>query len=307
MRERLFDPDTGAGRASEGLRSRASAPHRNELRHTPRSPSPFDEDWPHRRRHLGRLPLDPLRFGEAVDAVEALVESGRGGTVFLPDAGHLVLAETQGQAAFRDALARATLCLPDGQRLMWAAETLGAPLVEDVPAGELFVPLMSLAGRRRWRVFMLGSDEGALEAAAARVERLYGARVVGVHAAAAGALGSEEAVAAAARSVLRTSPQLVLTSLPSPSQELFCDALRARVGPAVCVGLGPALDPLAARTWRGPQVIRRAGLGWLVRLFAGPRRLGRRGLWGDVRFLWVLARLWLSGRRTGAALPEAFR
>jgi N-acetylglucosaminyldiphosphoundecaprenol N-acetyl-beta-D-mannosaminyltransferase len=266
---------------------------RNELAWLPEPrPCPGDQAWPHRRQWLGALPLDPLLATEALDAVEALVESGRGGAVMLPCADHLVLAE--GDEALRQALEGAELSLGDGQRLVWAAETLGQPLPEDVPAGALLGPLLALAGRRRWRVFLLGEGADGLEATAARLEQRHGARVVGVHA--------HDTPEASVRAILRASPHLVLCALPSPAQELLLHQIKERLRPALLLGVGAALDPGTGQRAGAPRLFRRLGLGWLFRLLAGPRRLGRRGLRRDARFLWVFWRLlWGRGRRAPAA------
>lgn len=281
------------------------SPARNELARSSRpAPIPGDLDWPHRRVWLGRLPLDPVKLTEAVDTLSALVESGHGGSVFLPTADSLVLADRD--AGMQAALNRAELCLADGQRLMWAAETLGQSLPGEVPALELLPPLLKHAARLRWRVFMVGEHAEQLEASAAHLEKLYGIRVVGTFAPTLRHGVDDDVVEQTARAVLRTSPQLVLTSLRSPAQELLLDRIKDRIRPGVVVGLGTALRAAVGGAWRVPKWAESVGLGWLVRLFGGPRRLGRRGLLSDARFLWVFARVLLrGGRKQGSPAAEA--
>ena len=93
-------------------------------------------------------------------------------------------------------------------------------------------------------------------------------------------------------------PQLVLVALGAPKQELWIDARRARLAPAVVVGVGAALDFVAGAVRRAPPWARRAGLEWLYRLSQEPRRLARRYLWKDPQFFAILLQTWLSPRET---------
>ncbi len=70
-------------------------------------------------------------------------------------------------------------------------------------------------------------------------------------------------------------------ALGSPLQEMLANAIEASgraVGTGLCIGA--ALQFCAGRR-RAPRWMRRAGLEWLHRLAAEPRRLGRRYLWDD--------------------------
>ncbi len=76
-----------------------------------------------------------------------------------------------------------------------------------------------------------------------------------------------------------TRPHLVLVSMETPRQELFCQYAAARLQPAVVVGTGPALASLLDRPW-APR--RRWPL--LARVLAPVRRLFQ-----GLAFLRVLA------------------
>ena len=66
-------------------------------------------------------------------------------------------------------------------------------------------------------------------------------------------------------------------------------ALRDRVS-CVMVGVGAAFDFYAGRTPQAPAWLQRAGLEWLFRLVCEPRRLWRRYLYHNPRFVWHFAR-----------------
>jgi N-acetylglucosaminyldiphosphoundecaprenol N-acetyl-beta-D-mannosaminyltransferase len=88
----------------------------------------------------------------------------------------------------------------------------------------------------------------------------------------------------------RLRPDILLVGLGSPKQELWIDRTAARLSPAVQIGVGASLDFLAGKVRRAPAWMQRAGLEWLYRLAQEPRRLWRRYLINDPKFLLVLAR-----------------
>ena len=74
------------------------------------------------------------------------------------------------------------------------------------------------------------------------------------------------------------------------------DALRERVRPAVCLGIGASLDFIAGTIKRAPAFMRRSGLEWLYRLGQEPRRLWRRYLINDPLFAAILMRTLREGQ-----------
>jgi N-acetylglucosaminyldiphosphoundecaprenol N-acetyl-beta-D-mannosaminyltransferase len=91
-------------------------------------------------------------------------------------------------------------------------------------------------------------------------------------------------------------PDLVLVALGSPKQERWVGRALPQIRPAVVVGVGASLDFLAGAVRRAPRWMSRAGLEWLFRLWQEPRRLARRYLLRDPRFLPILARTALEPR-----------
>jgi N-acetylglucosaminyldiphosphoundecaprenol N-acetyl-beta-D-mannosaminyltransferase len=252
---------------------------------------------PHREVRLGELWVNALTFREALDAIEALVSAGAGGAVFTPNVDHVVLAEDD--LAFRRAYEDADLRLADGQPLVWASRLLGTPLPEKVSGSDLVWPLVERAARRKWRVYLLGGAPGAALAAASRFREELGAAVAGVDDVHIDLGSADGGVELAAARVREARPDLLLVGLGAPKQELWIHRSLAAIRPAVAVAVGASLDFIAGRARRAPRWMSRAGLEWLHRLAHDPRRLARRYLLRDPRFLAVLART--------AATPRALR
>jgi N-acetylglucosaminyldiphosphoundecaprenol N-acetyl-beta-D-mannosaminyltransferase len=250
---------------------------------------------PASRLNLGGLAIDRLTFAGALDAIETLVKSARGGMVLTPNVDHVVIAERSEE--FRAAYAEADLSLADGMPIVWSSRVLGAPLPEKISGSDLVPPLMERAAARGWRVFLLGAGPGVADAAAQRLHG-RGVDVVGT-AAPLVRVGSGEPDPegdAAVEAIRAARPHLVLVAFGAPKQEIWMRRRREALSPAVLLGVGASLDFVAGRVRRAPRWISNAGLEWLWRLAREPRRLARRYLLDDPRFLGVLWRE-LRGRK----------
>ncbi|MGC4114793.1 MAG: WecB/TagA/CpsF family glycosyltransferase [Myxococcales bacterium] len=246
-----------------------------------------------KQARLGRLWIDVVDFDRALDAIERLVEAGRGGYVVTPNSDHLVRAGRDRH--FQHAYRAASLSLADGMPLVWASRLLGTPLPQRVSGADLVVPLARRAVRRGWSMYLCGGAPGVAQAAAHRLHALTGVRIAGFDsprvAAEPGAQGDESEQAV--ERIRRARPDLLLVALGSPKQELWLHRHSEQLAPAVGLAIGAALDFLAGRVRRAPRWVSRAGLEWLYRLGQEPRRLWRRYLVDDPA---VLAALWQTRR-----------
>ena len=246
------------------------------------------------RIQLGHVPIDRLTFAGALDAIEALVDGGRGGTVLTPNVDHVVVAESHEglRAAYRDA----DLSLVDGMPLLWAARLLGTPLPEKISGSDLVLPLMQRAAERGWKVYLLGAGPGVAEEAAVILRRDAGVNIVGTDAP---RLSSEPDPAVdgpVAERIRASGAQVVLVAFGAPKQELWMNRMKTSLAPAVMLGIGASLDFIAGRVPRAPGWMSRSGLEWLYRLTREPKRLWRRYLVNDPQFVAVLLRDLRRGR-----------
>lgn len=244
-------------------------------------PQPRAETRPGRVR-MGPLAIDRVTFGQALDSIERMVQAGRGGAVFTPNVDHVVNASAD--AAFRAAYAGADLSLVDGMPLLWASRLLGDPLPEKVSGSDLFEPLVERAAQRGWRVFLTGGAPGVAAKARDRlIARHPGLEIVGVDSPRLPEDGAE-----AARRICAAKPDLVLVAFGSPKQELWIHEHRAELAPSVAVACGAALDFAAGTARRAPAWLSEHGLEWAWRLSREPRRMWRRYLVNDPKFLFIL-------------------
>jgi N-acetylglucosaminyldiphosphoundecaprenol N-acetyl-beta-D-mannosaminyltransferase len=83
---------------------------------------------------------------------------------------------------------------------------------------------------------------------------------------------------------------IVWIGLSTPKQERLMDSLRPMVKASALIGVGAAFDIHAGNIKQAPQWMRGSGLEWLFRLTVEPRRLWRRYLRSNPRFVWSILR-----------------
>lgn len=249
---------------------------------------------PRERLWVGSIPIDVITFAGALDAIEELVASGRGGSVFTPNVDHIVQAEED--ARFRRAYADATLSLVDGTWVLWASRLLDKPLPEKISGSDLMVPVIERAARRGHRVYLLGGGDGVAQRAAEKLAQTYPELVIAGYDSPRIALDepAEKRAELIAR-VKATRPDIVFVCLGAPKQELWIHDAAPALAPAVLIGVGAAIDFVAGTVQRAPTWVSAAGIEWLYRLVREPRRLWRRYLLRDPKFLAILARSRWSG------------
>ena len=100
-------------------------------------------------------------------AVEARLAVGEGFAVATVNLDHMVKLRTD--PAFRDAYARQTYVVADGNPIVWLCALAGRK-VDLTPGSELVQPLCALAARMGAPLALLGANDDTLAAAAERLE-----------------------------------------------------------------------------------------------------------------------------------------
>jgi N-acetylglucosaminyldiphosphoundecaprenol N-acetyl-beta-D-mannosaminyltransferase len=240
-----------------------------------------------KRLTIGKVPIDVLTFAEALDAIEALVTAGAGGTVFTPNLDHIVLADENPK--LEAAYGQVSLSLADGSWVVWASRLLETSLPEKINGSDLIGPLLERAGQRQWRVALFGAAPGVAEKAAEVARAKWNTQIVFIEAPMV-KLDDDAQLEAIAQRIAASKPDVVLVALGAPKQELLIMRIRQQVKPAVLLGVGASLDFVAGTMKRAPRLVSSLGLEWAFRLVQEPRRLWRRYLVNDPKFALILAR-----------------
>lgn len=217
-------------------------------------------------------------------------DGASGVDVHLCNAYTLALADSD--PGYGDLLRGAAVNFPDGKSVVWANRLSSRELdlpTERVYGPNLFEDVLSLGVDAGLRHYLLGSTPEVLGALESRLRALHpGVRLVGAESPPFRELTAAERGRQADR-IRFSGAQIVWVGLGTPKQDREVTALAAEL-PLVFVAVGAAFDFLAGTKRQAPLWMQRNGLEWTFRLATEPRRLWKRYLFGNARFLLAAGR-----------------
>jgi N-acetylglucosaminyldiphosphoundecaprenol N-acetyl-beta-D-mannosaminyltransferase len=209
---------------------------------------------------------------------------------------HMVM-EAYDDPEFQAAVNRADLVIPDGMPLVWMLRLLGVPGATRVYGPSLMPLLCARAARDGIPVGFVGSTPKTLAAMIASLRsRSPDLKVAYSWSPPFRPLSPSEE-ADAVRTINASGLRILFVGLGCPKQERWMARHRGQID-ATMVGVGAAFDFLAGTKRQAPPIMQRYGLEWAFRLISEPRRLWRRYLYHNPRFLLLVAGE-LARRRPG--------
>jgi alpha-1,3-mannosyltransferase len=223
--------------------------------------------------------IEDLTTAEAVDALDEIAARGAAERVAFANAHLLNLAAAQPRV--RDLLS-GFLVLNDGLGVDLARRMLFGKSFKTNLNGTDFVPLYLARTRRRYKIFLLGSQPGIAEQAATRLRALGpNHEIVGWR----DGYFAQQSAENVVRAIRQSGADLLLVGMGNPLQEAWIAEHAEESGCRLAIGVGALFDFLSGRVPRAPAIVRRLRLEWAYRLAIEPKRLAGRYLVGGLVFL----------------------
>lgn len=237
--------------------------------------------------------LNVLTLSAAIDEMDAAIAKRERGYVSTCPVYTVMLGHER--ADVRAALNGATWATADGVPVVWAQRWLGGRGAERVYGPDLMQALCARSAERGYSQFLLGGGPGVGEQLAANLQRQHpGLKIAGVACPPFRALSPEEESALVSE-INGSGADVVWVGLGSPKQDLWMARMRQRLEAPLLVGVGAAFDFHTGRVAQAPRWMQRSGLEWAFRLASEPRRLWRRYLIYNPKFVFALAGQLLRG------------
>jgi N-acetylglucosaminyldiphosphoundecaprenol N-acetyl-beta-D-mannosaminyltransferase len=235
-------------------------------------------------------------YGQTLNWIDDVVARQERGYVCVCNV-HTVMASNEDDE-LSAALSGSAMNVPDGQPLVWAINALGHSLAGRVYGPELMSRACERAADRGHRFYLYGGrNQGALVQLALNLRHRYpGIKIVGGYSPPHRPLNAEEEDAVM-EEINNVRADIVWVGIGVPKQEKWMAHMRARLESTLLIGVGAAFDFHAGLVPQAPNWIQEAGLEWAYRLAHEPRRLWRRYLRYNPRFLAAFGQQWLTYRR----------
>ncbi|HWF45492.1 MAG TPA: WecB/TagA/CpsF family glycosyltransferase [Bryobacteraceae bacterium] len=185
---------------------------------------------------------------------------------------------------FRKVMNESDLVTPDGMPIVWGLMLLGKKDATRVYGPELTPHILAQAERRQIPVGFYGGSLSTLERLRQVVANRFPVLEIAYSYSPPFRPLSPQEDREVVEAINSSGARILFIGLNTPKQDFWMAAHRNRVA-SVMVGVGAAFDFLAGSKPQAPRWMMRIGLEWLFRLITEPRRLWKRYLKHNPRFI----------------------
>lgn len=230
------------------------------------------------------IPVDALTMQETVNIIGKSISEGKQLNHVVINAGKVVAMQTDKE--LYDSVVNCDIINADGQSIVWAANYLGQPLPERVAGIDLMLNLVEYGHKNNLKCFFFGAKEDVVSQVVKIFSEKYSPNLIAGYRNGYYTAEDEEAIA---QQIAASKANLLFVAITSPKKEIFLDKYKNILSPiGFTMGVGGSFDVVAGITKRAPKWMQNLGLEWFYRLIQEPRRMWRRYIIGNYKFIKIV-------------------
>lgn len=232
------------------------------------------------------IPVDSLTMAQTIDVVDDAIQQDKHINHVVINAGKVVAMQTDKELF--ESVVSCDIINADGQSIVWAARFLGKHLPERVAGADLMQHLVKLAYEKNYKCFFFGAKEEVVRKVVDIYSEKYNKNIIAGYR---NGYFSKEEEPEVARQIAESGAQLLFVAITSPRKENFMYAYRDVLSKVnFTMGVGGTFDVISGFTKRAPLWMQDIGMEWFYRLAQEPRRMWRRYLIGNTKFVYYVLR-----------------
>ena len=174
----------------------------------------------------------------------------------------------------------------DGQAVVWAAKFLNKPLKERVAGIDLMENLVELAYKNNHKIYLFGAKEKVIKKVVSIYTNKYGKNLIAGYRN--GYYGKDDE-ATIAKDIASSGANMLFVAISSPKKENFLYQFKNDLKSVnFIMGVGGSFDVISGLTKRAPLWMQNNGLEWFYRFIQEPKRMWKRYLVGNTKFIYLL-------------------
>lgn len=232
---------------------------------------------------------------QVIEVIQELLSKDAGSYVCISNV-HMCM-ETFDSSHFKSVVNGADLVLPDGRPIYWAQRLLGASDAQQVRGQDIMMALCQKSAESELKIGLYGgSSDFVLEQVKDQLNKTYpGMKIVYSYSPPFRALSPEED-ATVVSDINNAGVDVLFVGIGCPKQEYWMAEHKPKLR-CVMLGVGAAYDFIAGSKKHAPRWMQKFGLEWLFRLVCEPKRLWKRYLKQNPRFIYYFLQQWLLGKK----------
>lgn len=190
---------------------------------------------------------------------------------------------------FKESLLSSGALIPDGISVVWAVRLLFGKKIKKIAGADLFYYEMNRLNKVNGRCFFLGSSNDTLNKISIKAKEEFPNVEIEVYSPPYKSKFTDKENAEMIEKVNNFNPDVLFVGMTAPKQEVWSYTHYADLKINAHIGsIGAVFDFYAGKVNRAPNWMISFGLEWLYRLFKEPKRLWRRYLLGNTKFVFTI-------------------
>lgn len=229
-------------------------------------------------------PMDVATVSETVDVIDHAISKNKFTQHVVVNVAKLV--NMQNDLVLSNSIRQCDIINIDGMGIVLGARFLGLNIPERVAGIDLFLKLISMSAKKNYPIYLLGSKDEIVKNTASKLQSLYPQiNIAGYH------HGyfweNEEEIV---KKIKVSGAKLLFVAITSPKKENFINRWKEKLGVTFVMGVGGTFDVISGKINRAPLWMQKYGLEWFFRIIQEPRRMWKRYLVTNTKFLIMLVR-----------------
>ncbi len=230
------------------------------------------------------IPVDAITMDETVQIIDEAIHENRRLNHVVVNAGKVVSMQSDQQ--LRGSVVSCDIINADGQSIVWAARLLGEKIPGRVAGADLMPRLVEMAAEKNYSCYFFGAKEEVVRKVVRIYRARYGDQIIAGYRNGYYTPNEERGIA---EEIAESGADLLFVAISSPKKEIFLHRHQDVLSNInFTMGVGGTFDVISGLTKRAPVWMQKAGLEWLYRLVQEPRRMWKRYLIGNAKFMWLV-------------------
>ena len=187
--------------------------------------------------------------------------------------------------AFQKALLASDVLLPDGVSVVWAEAFLNKRIIKKIAGADIFKHEMHRLNNVSGSCFFLGSSREVLDKIIQIAAIDYPNVKIATHSPPFRPQFTTQDTQKMLDEINTFDPEVLFIGMTAPKQEIWAHQNFKKIQASRVISIGAVFDFYAKTIKRAPRWMIFLGLEWLYRLLKEPKRMWRRYLIGNVKFL----------------------
>jgi len=248
----------------------------------------------HKRIYVFNCPIDALTIQETLQIIDSAIKEEKHIHHVVVNAAKIV--KIQEDKELYESVINADIINADGMAVVWASRFLGQPLPERVAGIDLMQELIRLAYREGYKIFFFGAREKVVRKVIEKYSREYSPDIIAGYR---NGYYSKEDEPLIAKQIGESGANILFVAISSPKKEKFLykykDVLK---NVNFIMGVGGSFDVIAGKVKRAPKWMQKCCLEWFYRFVQEPRRLWKRYLVGNTKFVILVLKEFFGGKKS---------